>query len=110
MSEFSESYHLRSSDINDGVSLLKRAGLKGYVFPPASGWVSFVAEQNSFAPDQRITSQNHGTLLHYVSAEDHGWTFAVFEGDRLVCGYDCAWENDVRVDDSRYSAAALVRA
>lgn len=94
MSEFSESYHLRSTDIADGISLLRRAGLKGYVFPPQQGWVSIVAEENSFAPDQRIVSENQGSLLHYVSAEDHGWSFALFEHQRLVCGYDCGWDDD----------------
>lgn len=110
MSEFSESYHLRGTDIKEGVALMHRTGLKGYVFPPKDGWISIVAEGNSFAPDERITSQNSGTLLHYVSAEDHGWSFALFEGKELKCGYDCAWDDEVRVDDSKYSADALARA
>src|SRR5689334_15179452 len=103
MSEFSESYHLRGSDINEGVELVRRSGLKGYVFPPKDGWVAIVVEENSFAPDQRVVSQNTGMLLHFVSAEDHGWTFTLFDGDREVSAYDCGWENDVRVDESRYS-------
>jgi hypothetical protein len=109
MSEFSESYHLRGTDIKEGVALVQRAGLKGYVFPPKDGWIPIVAEGNSFAPDERITSRNTGILLHYVSAEDHGWSFAVFEGKELRCGYDCAWDDEVRVDDSRYSSDALAR-
>ena len=106
MSEFSESYHLRGSDINEAAALLRRAGLKGYVFPPSNGWISFVAEQNSFEPDPRVVVKNTGTLLHYVSAEDHGWSFALFEGADLACGYGCNWDEDVQVDDSRYSAVA----
>lgn len=109
MSEFSESYHLRGEGIEEGVALLRRAGLKGYVFPPENGWISMVAEQNSFEPDQRITSQNRGTLLHFFSAEDHGWGFAVFEDEKVVCAYTCGWDDDVRIDDSQYSAAVLAR-
>ena len=45
MSEFSESYHLRSERQDDAVELLRRAKLKGYVYPPTSGWVTFLAEQ-----------------------------------------------------------------
>jgi hypothetical protein len=110
MSEFSESYHLRGSDINEAAALLRRTGLKGYVFPPSNGWISFVAEQNSFEPDPRVVAKNTGTLLHYVSAEDHGWNFSLFEGAELACGYGCNWDEDVQVDDSRYSAVALSRA
>lgn len=109
MSEFSESYHFRSENAGDVVSLLKRAGLKGYVFPPQNGWVSFVAAENAFSPDQRIVEKNTGTLLHFVSAEDHGWSFALFDGSELKSAYDCGWEDDVRVDDSRYSPEAFSR-
>jgi hypothetical protein len=109
MSEFSESYHMRGGNINEGVALLRRAGLKGYVFPSANGWISIVAEQNSFAPDPRILAQNEGSLLHYVSAEDHGWCFALFVGEQLVSAYDCAWDDEVRVDDSHFSKDNLIQ-
>ncbi|MBK8477672.1 MAG: hypothetical protein IPL39_15635 [Opitutaceae bacterium] len=107
MSEFSESYHLRGTDIDEGVALVRRSGLKGYVFPPANGWIPIVIADHSFAPDQRVVSQNTGTLLHFVSAEDHGWTFALFEGDKAVSAYDCGWDDDVRVDLSRYAKAPI---
>jgi hypothetical protein len=45
-----------------------------------------------------------------VSAEDHGWSFALFEGKDVKCAYDCAWDDEVRVDNSRYSADDLARA
>ncbi|MFT3781222.1 MAG: hypothetical protein QM790_04335 [Nibricoccus sp.] len=107
MSEFSESYHLRSADIGEGVALVRRSGLKGYVFPPANGWIPIVIAEHSFAPDQRVVSQNTGTLLHFVSAEDHGWAFALFQGNEAVSTYDCEWDYDVRIDDSRYAKAPI---
>lgn len=107
MSEFSESYHLRSTDANEAVALLKRSGRKGYVFPPANGWVSFVAENHNFEPDPAIVGANQGLLLHYVSAEDHGWSFALFESTAEKCRFSCQWENDVEIDPSRYVPANL---
>lgn len=50
MSEFSDSYHLRSNNQQDGVDLLRAAGLRGYVFPPENGWVTVVAEGEEFDP------------------------------------------------------------
>ena len=109
MSEFSESYHLRSENAEDAIQLLRRAGRKGYVFQPALGWVSFVAEDGVFEPDERIVAAASRPLLHFVSAEDHGWGFALFAGREVVSGYSCEWENDITSDDSKYSREALQR-
>ena len=109
MSEFSESYHLRSENAEDAIQLLRRAGRKGYVFQPARGWVSFVAEDGVFEPDDRIVAAASRPLLHFVSAEDHGWGFALLDGREVVSGYNCEWENDITCDDSKYSREALQR-
>jgi len=109
MSEFSESYHLRSERADDAIELLRRAKRKGYVYEPVNGWVSFVAEDGVFEPDERIVAAATQPLLHFVSAEDHGWSFALFDGGKVVCGYRCEWENDITGDDSKYSRQALQR-
>lgn len=109
MSEFSESYHLRTSDTNAAVELLKRAGRKGYVFPAENGWVTLVAEQNTFEPDPAVVGANRGLLLHYVSAEDHGWSFSLFDSTEEKCRFSCQWENEVEIDPSRYAPENLVR-
>jgi hypothetical protein len=109
MSEFSESYHLRSERPEDACELLRQLGLSGYVYPPASGWVTFVAADGSFEPDQRIVAAARQPLLHYVSAEDHGWSFTLFERGEAVSAYRCDWNDDITFDDSRYSRAALQR-
>lgn len=107
MSEFSESYHLRSEWAEDAVDLLRRAKRKGYVYPPVNGWVTFVADEGVFEPDERIVAAATHPLLHYVSAEDHGWSFELYDGTRVACAYRCDWDDDIRVDDSRYSRAVL---
>lgn len=107
MSEFSESYHLRSERADDAIELLRLAKRQGYVYPPGNGWVSFVAADGVFEPDERIVAAARHPLLHFVSAEDHGWSFALFDRGKVVSGYRCDWENDIVADDSRYSRAAL---
>jgi hypothetical protein len=107
MSEFSESYHLRSERAEDAIELLRSAKRKGFVYEPANGWVTFVAEDANFEPDKRIVSAARQPLLHFVSAEDHGWSFSLFDGGKVVCEYSCEWEEDISADDSKYSRKAL---
>ena len=110
MSEFSESYHLRSERQDDAVELLRRADLAGFVFKPINGWVTFVAEDGSFDADERVvTAAGKKTLLHYTSTEDHGWSFTLFAEGKPVTAYRCAWDSDVEFDDSTYSRAVLVQ-
>lgn len=109
MSEFSESYHLRSEHAEDASALLRRLKRKGFVYPPANGWVTFVAESTAFAHDEQITAAALQPLLHYVSAEDHGWTFTLFDRHKVVCSYSCDWDDEIQFDDSEYSRAVLER-
>jgi len=109
MSEFSESYHLQSERAEDAIELLRRARLKGYVFRPTNGWVTFLAEEGIFEPDAGIVDAAIQPLLHYVSAEDHGWSFTLFDRANVVCAYSCDWDDEITVDDSQYSRASLVR-
>jgi hypothetical protein len=107
MSEFSESYHLISESSQDAADLLKRAGLKGYVYEPVNGWVTFLAEEGSFESDERIVAAAKHPLLHYVCAEDHGCSIKLFHGAEVICAHSCDWNEDLTVDDSGYSRAAL---
>ena len=100
MSEFSESYHLRAESQEAAITILTSAGLQGYVYPPKGGWITFVASEGSFVPDERIIKQNIGSLLHYVYAGDHGWSFAFFQGTQKLLSYSCEWDYTVRYDDS----------
>jgi hypothetical protein len=109
MSEFSESYHLRSERVEDAVELLRRAERKGYVFPAGNGWVTFVADEGVFEPGEHIVAAAKHPLLHYVCAEDHGWSFALFDHNESVSRYRCDWDDEIRFDDSQYSREALQR-
>ena len=97
MSEFSESYHFRGSSRRDVTDLLQRAGLSGFVFPALDGWVSFVAEGEPFRPNHDLLKANEGLLLRWMYAEDHGWAFDIFKGQKRVVGYECSWEDDIQV-------------
>ena len=107
MSEFSESYHLRSPSADDAVALLRRAGLPGFVFPPKKGWVTFFAAEGESQPDERITAASQEILLHFDACEDHGWSFSIFEAAKLVCRFKCDWTRKIRIEDSAYATAAL---
>jgi hypothetical protein len=109
MSEFSENYHLRSNRTEDAVEVLRRAGRKGYVFPPAGDWVSFVVDEGVFEPDEKVVAAASLPLLHFVSADDHGWSFTLFDRGTAVSAYASEWENDITSDDSGYSREALQR-
>ena len=58
MSEFSESYHILGNDRNEAIQLLKRSGLRGFVFPELNGWVSLVASGPKFRPNKRLIKYN----------------------------------------------------
>jgi hypothetical protein len=97
MSEFSDSYQLKSSTTSDGVSLLRRAGLDGYVFPAENGWVTILADGPMFEPNDQLIDNNVGVLLHYMYAEDHGWSVEVYQGLDLVTQHECEWDPRLNV-------------
>jgi hypothetical protein len=109
MSEFSESYHLFTSEQSEAVKPIKSSGLRGFVLAPENGWTSFVVDEGKFEPDSRITDNNHLCLLHYVNAEDHGWSFELFEGSRSFCRFRCDWDDDVRSDTSDWRPIEILR-
>jgi hypothetical protein len=106
MSEFSESYHLEADDQQDGLRLLRRANLEGFVFPPQHGWVTIIPRSEFGTPPERLLEGNEGYLLRYLLDQDAGWMFAVYTGPILACHYECRWldwsdpENRIKVDAS----------
>ncbi|WP_448532650.1 hypothetical protein [Parathermosynechococcus lividus] len=108
MSEFSESYHLRSEQQGDAIEILRSVQCNGYVYRPSNGWVTFLAEGSTFEPDERIVAAAVHPLLHYVYAEDYGWGFTLYNHGAVVSRYHCNWGDDeLHVDDSEYSRANL---
>jgi hypothetical protein len=106
MSEFSESYHLQADDQQDGVGLLQRAHLDGYVFPPQRGWVSIIPRSEFGETPDDLVEANQGWLLHYLLEQDAGWMSAVYAGPILACFYECrwldlrTWDSEIKVDAS----------
>ncbi len=83
MSEFSDSFHLRATDPQDAIALLQRAKVPGYVFAPASGFVTFVCPRDT-ASHEAVIAANLGRLVHYAFSADHGCAVDVFDRDAKV--------------------------
>ncbi|MCR2803881.1 hypothetical protein [Paenibacillus soyae] len=108
MSEFTECYYLYSSNQNDGVKLLKKAWLRGYVYPAGQHWVTILPSGRPFRPNKRLIGQNKGVLLHLLHAEDHGWQLSVYEGRKRTFHYTCEWEEELSIDQEEYDRHKMV--
>jgi len=93
MSEFSCSYHLKSESIHDCVSLIKKANVVGFLFPSKNGWVSFVVDEPDFEFSKKLIDVNDGILLNFINAEDHGWSFEIYNKNNKVCKFECNYDN-----------------
>ncbi|WP_409344410.1 hypothetical protein [Paenibacillus sp. MBLB4367] len=102
MSEFSESYHLKTNRQEAVIHLLKESGNEGYVFEESNGWVTFVTKGKRFKPSPSVVFYNPGLLIHYVYAEDHGWELKIFDKDELVFDYKCDWTDDLTIEKHVY--------
>ena len=83
MGELSESGHLRTTNPEHAVALLKRAKLPGYVFPERNGWVTFVyppGDENRFDLEQA----NERLLLLYEYASDLGCWVTLYQGKKPI--------------------------
>jgi len=58
MSEYSESFHLRTKDKNEGKEILKSIGVNGIVFEPTNGWVAVI-------PEGKLNSQISSISSYY---------------------------------------------
>lgn len=98
MSDFSDTYHLRTSHVEDAVALLRRAGIHGFVLPEGEEWVLIVPSGEVFVPNQELIASNQGELLHFVYAEDHGWGFELYKDSHEVLAYDCSWDQSITIE------------
>lgn len=108
MSEFSDNYHLRSYNRNDGVNLLKKAKLKGFVFPETNGWITLVAEGSKLTPNNKLIEANNGNLIHFVNAEDYGLYFSIYNSNKRICHYECTWLEDIAINDNNLDLDILI--
>ncbi|MCL6604610.1 MAG: hypothetical protein K6T94_17235 [Paenibacillus sp.] len=98
MSEFSASYHLKTSDQQKVIDLIRASNNKGFVFPESNGWVTFIIQGPAFGIRKSIVSLNPGLLVHYSYMEDHGWELLIFEKDEIVSHYKCDWTDDLIIE------------
>lgn len=83
MAEVSDSGHLRTTNPEHAVALLKRAKLPGYVFPERNGWVTFVyppGDENRFDLEQA----NEKLLLLYEYAADLGCWVTLYQAKKPI--------------------------
>jgi hypothetical protein len=108
MSEFSESYHLRSDDRADAVALLERAQCDGWVVTAGNGWVTFVVSE-SFrgAPNDQVVAANEHALLYYMNAEDHASAFRVFNRATDLGGVICSWDPEFEITADTFDRAQV---
>ncbi|TNE48761.1 MAG: hypothetical protein EP343_15235 [Deltaproteobacteria bacterium] len=92
MSEFSDSYHLRTNDPLEAVRLIHTLGCAGVVLPLVGEWVTFLVEGPTSGPMAELVEANTGRLLHYTHAEDHGTWLRFFSGNNEVTEASCSWE------------------
>jgi hypothetical protein len=110
MSEFSDSFHLRSTDPQDAIALLRRAKAPGYVFPPADGFVTFVCPRDEDVP-KAVLAANVGLLIDYSFAEDHGCWVDVYERDAKVASLSVDFdEQRAHFERSKFIAKGLLDA
>lgn len=108
MSQFSEIYYLYSTDQNDGVGLLRRAWLRGFVYPSSNNWVTIIPNGSKFQPIKRLINSNRGVLLHLINAEDHGWSVSIYDGKKRTFHYECTWEEEIEINQDEYNRDRFV--
>ncbi|WP_054939122.1 hypothetical protein [Paenibacillus ihuae] len=97
MSEFSQSYHLLGSK-EKAIELINLAGEQGFVFEDNNRWTTFVILGDEFRPSDSIVESNRELLVHYVYAEDHGWSLSIFKQSALIFKFDCSWD-ETNIED-----------
>lgn len=111
MSEFSESFHLATSSPDAAEAMLRGAGISGWVFPPANGWVTVLPDADFMsAPVDALLAASPVLAVYYLCAEDHGWAFRAAKSGADVGRYEAEWEDDIEVNDEGLDVVRLAAA
>lgn len=103
MSEFSTSFHIRTSAASTTEKRLRKAKMSGLVFGPKSGWLTFVPYLDSrglpyirdgLGVGSAIANAVEAPVLQFQYAEDHGWSLALAKPDQPTPAFLCAWDQD----------------
>lgn len=92
MSEFSESYHLKTQNIFEAEDLLRKSGVGGFVGKSCDNWVVILPENDDESTKNKLIQNNPGILLYYTYAEDHCFAFAFFEKNKMIGYYSNVWD------------------
>jgi hypothetical protein len=107
MSEFSDSYHIRTDDPAGVKQRLRQARLAGVIFGPSGGWLTFVPYEElavyrrSMVGDAftvQLSQVLSATVLHYNFSEDHGWSFAVARPGEKLNRFACWWDPEPTIE------------
>lgn len=105
MSEFSDSYHLLTSNTKDVKRLIRQSGRYGMVIPCTGKYIPFLVEgpEEAGGPIDKLIEHNTQLLIHYAFAEEHGCWIKVFDRDtELACL--CYEEGDSRLSQKLAAA------
>lgn len=90
MSEFSESFHLKSDRLEEGVVLLEKVSLKGYVLPPHNNWVSYLIASIRSVLDNIGNAFSRSKMSQVVGYWNEGDYFSGVSGSGNSCH---TWHN-----------------
>ena len=107
MSEFSESYHLRTNNKDDGIALLNKMGARGIVFEQTNGWITVLPEGELNSQIGNVSSSFSGVVLHYMYAEDHAWMMNLFSNGLPISRFLCMWDPEFNVQDDSLNVDAF---
>jgi hypothetical protein len=101
MSEFSDSFHLRTDDPGAAEALLRRADVRGAILLPVEGpFVAFLVDPES---DPMVIANNTSLLVRYWFAEDYGCWLRVYDGPREIAAL--IYENEMAKQDTPQDAS-----
>jgi hypothetical protein len=115
MSEFSSSFHIRTSDAASAEQRLAAASLSGLAFGPSNGWLTFVPYANSRGFDARdpvgaataLANATGSFVLQYTYAEDHMWLLALARPGEPVSSFASSWDPQPRIERDRLDLTVL---
>jgi hypothetical protein len=73
--------------------------VRGVVFPPKNGWCTVVPFEGDDRKVEELARFFALPVLHYVFAEDHGWSFAMAHNGAIDVRYEASWDEDATVND-----------
>lgn len=106
MSEFSTSFHIRTTDAPAIEKRLAKAGYQGLVFGPANGWLTFIPYATDDTPGFEYDGDSYAAklvdvaampILAYSYAEDHGWSFALVRPGKPISRFFAQWDPEPEI-------------